>query len=108
MSDSASPVLSYIAYDDFLSMVQDLSQIVAKGVWQPDFIVGIGRGGWHGHRFVQRVTCACLAGPVVGAAWALSLSCNRGSLMLAACFLFPGCPLPVLSLLPPPVPLGDG
>ena len=45
MSDSASPVLSYIAYDDFLSMVQDLSQIVAKGVWQPDFIVGIGRGG---------------------------------------------------------------
>ncbi len=45
MSDSASPVLSYIDQTDFLAMVQKLSQTIAPGRWQPDFIVGIGRGG---------------------------------------------------------------
>ena len=45
MSDTAPADLSYIAYEDFLAMVQKLSQIVADGAWQPDFIVGIGRGG---------------------------------------------------------------
>ena len=45
MSDTAPAELSYIAYSDFLAMVQKLAQIVAKGSWQPDYIVGIGRGG---------------------------------------------------------------
>ncbi len=45
MSDTAAPDLSYIAYADFLDMVQKLSRIIAAGAWQPDFIVGIGRGG---------------------------------------------------------------
>ena len=45
MSDSAQPVLSYIDQADFLAMVQTLAQTIARGAWQPDFIVGIGRGG---------------------------------------------------------------
>lgn len=45
MSDAAPPVLSYIDQTDFLAMVQKLAQMIARGRWQPDFIVGIGRGG---------------------------------------------------------------
>jgi xanthine phosphoribosyltransferase len=45
MSDTAAPVLSYIDQTDFLVMVQKLAQLIARGPWQPDFIVGIGRGG---------------------------------------------------------------
>jgi hypoxanthine phosphoribosyltransferase len=45
MSDTAPPVLSYVDQADFVAMVQKLSQLIARGAWQPDFIVGIGRGG---------------------------------------------------------------
>jgi len=45
MTDSATPVLNYIAYEDFLSKVRGLSRKLAAGEWQPDFIIGIGRGG---------------------------------------------------------------
>lgn len=44
MADPA-PVLSYIDQGDFLAMVRKLSQAIARGRWQPEFIVGIGRGG---------------------------------------------------------------
>lgn len=45
MSTTAQPVLSYVDQADFLAMVQKLAQIIARDAWQPDFIVGIGRGG---------------------------------------------------------------
>ena len=45
MTDSATPVLHYIAYDDFLAQVRALSGMLAADTWQPDFIIGIGRGG---------------------------------------------------------------
>jgi len=45
MTDSATPVLHYIAYEDFLAQVHSLSGKLAAGDWKPDFIIGIGRGG---------------------------------------------------------------
>jgi hypoxanthine phosphoribosyltransferase len=39
------PVFDYIAYDDFLAIVRTLAQTVGSDEWQPDFVVGIGRGG---------------------------------------------------------------
>lgn len=39
------PVFDYIAYDDFLAIVRTLAQTVGQDAWQPDFVVGIGRGG---------------------------------------------------------------
>lgn len=39
------PVFDYIAYDDFLAVVRSLAQTVGQDAWQPDFVVGIGRGG---------------------------------------------------------------
>ncbi|MBC2665256.1 phosphoribosyltransferase domain-containing protein [Novosphingobium flavum] len=45
MTDSAAPVLNYIAYEDFLGKVRGVTRMVADGAWKPDFIIGIGRGG---------------------------------------------------------------
>ncbi len=45
MTDSTPPVLNYIAYEDFLAKVRGLSRLVAADNWQPDYIIGIGRGG---------------------------------------------------------------
>jgi hypoxanthine phosphoribosyltransferase len=39
------PVFDYIAYDDFLAVVRSLARTVGQDAWQPDFVVGIGRGG---------------------------------------------------------------
>ena len=44
-TDSAPPVLNYIAYEDFLAKVRGLSRTLAADSWKPDFIIGIGRGG---------------------------------------------------------------
>ena len=33
MSDTAQPVLSYIDQNDFLAMVQQLAQTIARGRW---------------------------------------------------------------------------
>lgn len=46
MSDAAEPELFYLEYyNDFLDKVRLLADRVAGGEWQPDFIIGIGRGG---------------------------------------------------------------
>jgi xanthine phosphoribosyltransferase len=45
MSTAAEPELFYISYDAFLADVKTLAQQVKAGAWQPDFIIGIGRGG---------------------------------------------------------------
>ncbi|WP_347304113.1 phosphoribosyltransferase family protein [Croceibacterium sp. TMG7-5b_MA50] len=46
MSDDAEPELFYLEYyNDFLDKVRLLATRVAQGEWQPDFIIGIGRGG---------------------------------------------------------------
>jgi len=39
------PQLFYIAYEDFLRGVEALAQRLESDRWQPDYIVGIGRGG---------------------------------------------------------------
>ena len=42
---TAQPELTYLTYDSFLEDVASVAaQITASG-WQPDFVVGIGRGG---------------------------------------------------------------
>jgi hypoxanthine phosphoribosyltransferase len=40
-----SPELYQVAYDDFLADVQALAGAIAAQPWQPDFLIGIGRGG---------------------------------------------------------------
>ncbi|KHL24779.1 phosphoribosyltransferase [Croceibacterium mercuriale] len=46
MNDAAEPELFYLEYyNDFLDKVRLLADHVAHGGWQPDFIIGIGRGG---------------------------------------------------------------
>jgi uncharacterized protein len=46
MSDAAEPELFYLEYyNDFLDKVRLLATRVAQEEWQPDFIIGIGRGG---------------------------------------------------------------
>jgi hypoxanthine phosphoribosyltransferase len=45
MSASAEPELYYISNDGFVADVQILAQRVQEGEWQPDFVIGIGRGG---------------------------------------------------------------
>jgi hypoxanthine phosphoribosyltransferase len=37
--------LSYIAYETFLADVEAVAAKLEEGGWQPDFLVGIGRGG---------------------------------------------------------------
>ena len=39
------PELFYIAYDDFLSGVETVARSLEADHWQPDFLVGVGRGG---------------------------------------------------------------
>ncbi|WP_395393533.1 phosphoribosyltransferase domain-containing protein [Novosphingobium sp. BL-8A] len=46
MSDSAEPQLHFLEYyEDFLAKVRQLSRKVQEREWQPDFVIGIGRGG---------------------------------------------------------------
>ena len=45
MTQSLHPDLSYISYEDFLSDVHGIIAAVRTDRWQPDFVVGIGRGG---------------------------------------------------------------
>lgn len=46
MSQSLEPELHYLEYyEDFLAKVRLLSRKIHEGEWQPDFVIGIGRGG---------------------------------------------------------------
>lgn len=46
MSQNAEPELHYLEYyEDFLAKVRLLSRQVQQGDWQPEFVIGIGRGG---------------------------------------------------------------
>ncbi|WP_395327916.1 phosphoribosyltransferase domain-containing protein [Novosphingobium sp. BL-8H] len=46
MSDHAEPQLHFLEYyEDFLAKVRQLSRKVQEREWQPDFVIGIGRGG---------------------------------------------------------------
>lgn len=46
MSDPAEPQLHFLEYyEDFLAKVRQLSRKVKEREWQPDFVIGIGRGG---------------------------------------------------------------
>ena len=45
MSTADEPQLHYIAFDDFVADVRTVAASVAGGTWQPDFVIGIGRGG---------------------------------------------------------------
>ena len=45
MSDPAEPTLLYLPYERFLEEVETLARAVEADAWQPDFLVGIGRGG---------------------------------------------------------------
>ena len=42
---SGTAELFYIPYEDFLQGVEDLALRLESDHWQPDFLVGIGRGG---------------------------------------------------------------
>ena len=45
MSDTAEPVLLYLPYERFLEEVEAVALAIGADSWQPDFLVGIGRGG---------------------------------------------------------------
>ena len=45
MSANPSPVLHFIAYDDFLSSTRALAAQVRGDDERPDYVIGIGRGG---------------------------------------------------------------
>lgn len=45
MITTAEPVLHTIPDSTFLADVRAVADKVAKGAWQPDFVIGIGRGG---------------------------------------------------------------
>lgn len=46
MSQTEEPQLHYLEYyEDFLAKVRVLSRKIAGGEWQPEFIIGVGRGG---------------------------------------------------------------
>ena len=46
MSESTEPQLHFLEYyEDFLAKVRQLSRKVQESEWQPDFVIGIGRGG---------------------------------------------------------------
>ncbi|MFS0849916.1 phosphoribosyltransferase [Novosphingobium panipatense] len=46
MSQTAEPELHYLEfYEDFLAKVRLLSRKISGGDWQPEFIIGVGRGG---------------------------------------------------------------
>lgn len=40
-----TPELHYISYDAFIADVGKVADKVGAGAWQPDFVIGIGRGG---------------------------------------------------------------
>jgi xanthine phosphoribosyltransferase len=42
---SSTPELHYIAYEQFLANARAVAQKIASDGWQPDFVIGIGRGG---------------------------------------------------------------
>lgn len=46
MSDSAEPALYYLEYyEEFLAKVRALSRKILADEWQPEFVIGVGRGG---------------------------------------------------------------
>lgn len=46
MSQTAEPELHYLEYyEEFLAKVRILSRKIRAGEWQPEFIIGVGRGG---------------------------------------------------------------
>ncbi|WP_232495320.1 phosphoribosyltransferase [Novosphingobium kaempferiae] len=46
MSQTAEPQLHYLEYyEEFLAKVRVLSRNIREGEWQPEFIIGVGRGG---------------------------------------------------------------
>lgn len=46
MSQTEEPQLHYLEYyEEFLAKVRQLSRKVREGEWQPEFIIGVGRGG---------------------------------------------------------------
>ena len=45
MADAAEPTLFYLPYARFLDEVETLARALEADSWQPDFLVGIGRGG---------------------------------------------------------------
>ncbi|MEE4453316.1 phosphoribosyltransferase [Novosphingobium resinovorum] len=46
MSHEAEPQLHYLEYyEEFLAKVRLLSRKIREGEWQPEFIIGVGRGG---------------------------------------------------------------
>jgi uncharacterized protein len=45
MTDAAAPQLHYLPYEGFLADVRKVSGSVAAGEWEPDYVIGIGRGG---------------------------------------------------------------
>jgi xanthine phosphoribosyltransferase len=45
MSKSDEPELYYVSHEDFVADVRAVSQQVAGDDWQPDFLIGVGRGG---------------------------------------------------------------
>ena len=42
---TGEPQLFYIPYQEFLDGVEDLAHKLESDAWQPDFLVGVGRGG---------------------------------------------------------------
>jgi len=45
MSTSDEPQLYFISHDSFVADVRVVADLVARDEWQPDFVIGIGRGG---------------------------------------------------------------
>lgn len=45
MSQAATPELHYLPYEEFLADVRTVATAVAADPWQPDYVIGIGRGG---------------------------------------------------------------
>jgi hypoxanthine phosphoribosyltransferase len=45
MLDAAEPTLFYLPYERFLEEVEAVALAIEADSWQPDFLVGIGRGG---------------------------------------------------------------
>ncbi|WP_343612793.1 phosphoribosyltransferase family protein [Novosphingobium sp.] len=45
MTASPEPELFYLPYDEFLADVRKVAERIAADAWQPDYVVGIGRGG---------------------------------------------------------------
>ncbi|HYI48374.1 MAG TPA: phosphoribosyltransferase family protein [Allosphingosinicella sp.] len=45
MLDAAEPTLFYLPYERFLEELETVAVAIEADPWQPDFLVGIGRGG---------------------------------------------------------------